>query len=233
MITRILKAFLPTIVIAAFGILVAVSFLQDQERHQKSNMKLELEELLSGFRDAIRRYEESINSVRGFYRASQFVDRSEFTVFVSEILENQTAMQAIEWIPEVEEGKREQFIESARTDGLTEFDFLRWTPTLGWQAQPDPWSRVYYPVFYVEPLQPNRAALGIDLGSHEDRLRAIRNSFTREKPVASDPIQLAQGGRGVLLISPIYRQVEAQSFSHRQQQGLILVVLNLNTFFEE
>ena len=54
-------------------------------------------------------------------------------------------------------------------------------------------------VRWVEPLAGNEAAVGLDLTFEERRAEALRRAESTREPVASRPIELVQGGPGVLL----------------------------------
>ena len=74
------------------------------------------------------------------------------------------------------------------------------------RLQPKPIGKDAFPVFYIEPLAENIAALGFDLASDPKRLNAIQASITRDVVVATAPIRLVQERSqqlGILLIQHV------------------------------
>ncbi|HWQ09121.1 MAG TPA: PAS domain S-box protein, partial [Holophaga sp.] len=65
----------------------------------------------------------------------------------------------------------------------------------------------YFPVFYLDPVKGNEAALGFDLGSNLARLSAIDTARDTGRPQATAPLALVQETRsqaGFLIFVPVY-----------------------------
>jgi PAS domain S-box-containing protein len=65
-----------------------------------------------------------------------------------------------------------------------------------------------YVIRYVEPLQDNQAARGLDVGSEALRREAIERAIDSGQPTMTAPIALVQDGRqspGFLMYDPVYR----------------------------
>ena len=151
---------------------------------------------------------EVIRSIRAFYDASKEVERTEFRAFVAhELAEEYHAIQALEWIPRVAAADRAAFEEAARADGLAGFGF---TEREGQGRMVAAAARAeYFPVYFVEPLAGNEAALGFDLGSNPARLAALEKARDSGETVATGRITLVQetGDQyGFLVFEPIYRK---------------------------
>lgn len=66
----------------------------------------------------------------------------------------------------------------------------------------------YFPVYYVEPLTGNEAAVGFDLASNSTRLEALEISRDTGKMVSTGRITLVQETHqqyGFLILRPVYR----------------------------
>lgn len=56
------------------------------------------------------------------------------------------------------------------------------------------------------PEEGNRQAIGFDMNTMDERREAMAQALQTRKMVLTDPIQLAQGGRGFLALWPLYRE---------------------------
>ncbi len=150
-------------------------------------------------------YSDILYSIEGLFRASQRVDRGEFAKFVERSLFRYSGIQALEWIPRVPGGKRALYEANARRDGFPDFQFTELNPQ-GQLVTALP-REEYFPVYYAEPYEGNRNALGFDLASNPERLEAMNRASNSGRPVASSRIRLVQEvGRqfGMLIFLPIY-----------------------------
>ncbi len=172
-----------------------------------------------------------IESVGGFYGGSSFVDRSEFRRFVSNLLAQHRTIQALEWIPRVSRDQRSAFEERARRDGLSGFRFTERQSQGKMITAMD--REEYFPVFYLEPLAGNKAALGFDLASNPTRLDALAHARDLDTIYASRRITLVQehGSQfGLLIFRPVYAQGKpASTIEDRRKhlQGFALGVFRI------
>ncbi|NQW20825.1 MAG: CHASE domain-containing protein [Chloroflexi bacterium] len=117
------------------------------------------------------------------------------------------AMRAISWIPIVPDESRYQFENSAKAEGLENFQITERNDD-GQLIRSEQRAQ-YYPVFYIEPLEGNEPAVGFDLGSNQHRLDALSMSTATQASVATSPIELVQrqgSSLGFLIFSPVYVQ---------------------------
>jgi CHASE1-domain containing sensor protein len=112
---------------------------------------------------------EVLHSLAAFYNAHGDVDRRHFQGFTQAAVARHASIQALEWIPRVRDSERADYKRAAVQDGLDSFEFTeRDGETLVTAATRDE----YYPVYFVEPLRANEAAVGFDLASNPARLEA-------------------------------------------------------------
>ena len=155
--------------------------------------------------------------VAWYQAAGGRVDRAGFRAFVEPILRDYTFIKALEWIPGVSRARRPSFEARARADGLDSFTF-RVREEQG-RMVPSPEREQYFPVFFVEPLQGNEAALGFDLASSPKRLRSLEAARDQGRPVATGGITLVQEKQrqaGILIFSPAYLGPAATMEERRQ-----------------
>lgn len=154
----------------------------------------------------------ALSNIKAFYDSSKFVSRQEFKTLTSPYLLTHEHVQALEWIPVVKHEMRKLYEMRAQNDGFAGFSFKQRDADGHLVKEAD--KSTYYPVFYVEPLGGNEAALGFDLGSNEARLSALNQAIDTGFSVATAPINLVQETKnqpGVLAFIPIY--------NHQQLMG--------------
>jgi len=145
--------------------------------------------------------------------------------------------QAIEWIPRVAGAERQTYEDAARNDGLDDFEVWEMSAdgAMVTAAQRDE----YYPVFYVDPLEGNEAAVGFDLGSNPARLAALQQARDTGRLVATSRVTLVQetGDQfGFLVFRPVYRSgsiVETVEDRRENLEGFAVGVFRVGHAFEK
>ncbi len=150
---------------------------------------------------------QNLESIVGLYNASENVTRQEFQEFTNPYLANNSAIQALEWIPRVADGERKAYEQAAREDGFVNFEITEQNTNR--QIVKAKSRNEYFPVYFVEPYQGNEAALGFDLASNPAWLEALQLARDTDKAIATAPITLVQKSdlpkKGFLVFSPIYQ----------------------------
>ncbi|MDB5096096.1 MAG: sensor hybrid histidine kinase [Cyanobacteria bacterium RYN_339] len=143
-------------------------------------------------------------SLRDAFDAEGLLTRQAFGVFARAQLERHPGIRALEWVPEVPASARAAMEAAARRDGLAGFRFTDRTPQGALVTAPP--RAVLYPVFYVEPVAGNEAALGFAPLMRE-RDEAIARARDTGRPAASQAftiVQASHGGLGVAVFVPVY-----------------------------
>jgi CHASE1-domain containing sensor protein len=165
------------------------------------------------------------------------LNREAFRELTKGPLKRYPGVQALGWIPRVLEAEREAYVAAARKDGLGDFQIVEWTPKM--QMVRAPRHDMYYPIFYIEPLEPHRAALGFNLGSVPSYMEAMQKGLSTGTAVASAWRSLAQdtGDQlGFLLFVPIYKTgMPHRTFEERRMylQGFTMAMFRLDTLVEQ
>ena len=170
---------------------------------------------------------ESLNSIASFFATHASVGRKEFHDFVQSALERQPDLQALGWSPAVRADQRSPYEASARADGLAHFRFTECG--MGGILTPAGRRGTYFPVFYIEPVEPNFPAIGFDLGSDPIRRDAITLAGRTGRPVATTLIHLVQERDqqlGFLVFAPVYRPGAVQP-SDRSLAGVASAVFRV------
>ncbi|HZY31691.1 MAG TPA: CHASE domain-containing protein, partial [Candidatus Methylomirabilis sp.] len=205
-----LRRYLPLALGLCVGVMLSVvAFMMVRGWEQgriRSEFELQSSNLMNALEDGLTRHLGVLYTLEYFFLASQYVDRQEFAKFTEGSLSFRHGVQALEWVPRVPDSKRSAYEEAARRDGQAGFRIF----------ERDPEGKIvkatrreeYFPVYYVEPLKGNEAALGFDVASGPDRLQALERARDTGEATATGRITLVQETgeqAGVLVFVPIYR----------------------------
>ena len=222
--------------IGGIGIsLLVFALIQSQQldrAHLAFQQRAELQ--MDAVEQRISAQTELIRSVVSFYEGSNNVDRDEFKRFTRAGLQRFPAIQAIEWIPRVTAKERSKYEALARQDGFDSFKVTEQTPEKILVAAGP--RAAYFPVYFIEPYADNEAALGFDIWSNQTRKAAMEKARDGDELIVSERITLVQGGIGVLVFAPIYRNDRAhESIQQRRENllGFALGVLKLSLIFAD
>ncbi|MBT7099014.1 hypothetical protein HN937_16675 [Candidatus Poribacteria bacterium] len=153
---------------------------------------------------------ESVHSVASLFETTPDVDRQAFAAFTRRPLQRHEAIQALEWIPRVSHGQREEYERLAREDGPVDFRISERAEEGG--MRPAESRSEYFPVFYVEPGAGNEAAVGFDLASNPTRKDALDEAAGAAEAVATARIRLVQESGdqyGFLVFVPVFHGSDA------------------------
>jgi len=166
------------------------------------------------------------------------VDRQGFRDFVSAIdLARLPGLQAVSFNRRVRAGDLAAFESAVRSDpafGPGGFP--------GFAVYPKREAAEYYVVEHIEPLAGNEAALGFDIGSDDTRREALLEARDSGDAVATRGIDLVQfrdataGGRGVLVILPVYnsaRDGKTTPERRRAFHGVVVVALHVDEMLRD
>ncbi len=179
----------------------------------------------------------SLVSLGAFFDGSDKVKREDFGRFAKDLLARDSAIQALEWIPQTPNRLRADRENSARADGFTSFAVTERLPQgrlvrAGVREE-------YFPVFFVEPLKGNEKALGFDLASDPVRNASLRSSAATGDLVATSRVKLVQeiGDQyGFLVFRPVFRGgvLPASAKDHRERLlGFALAVFRVGDIVQK
>ena len=86
------------------------------------------------------------------------LNREAFRELTKGPLKRYPGMQSLGWIPRVSEAEREAYLAAARKDGISDFQITEWTPKM--QTVRAARRDMYYPIFYIEPLEKSQGRCG-------------------------------------------------------------------------
>ncbi|MBF0285597.1 MAG: EAL domain-containing protein [Magnetococcales bacterium] len=206
---------------------------QDRLHHVRSE---QTESITRNIQKQLDELVESLHASQAFFHSTNAVTREEFHSFTGHLLRRHTAIQALSWVPRVAEADRPRLEQEAQSwqkgFGVTE------------RAQdgsliPAASRRHYHPVYFIEPLQGNEAAVGFDLGSNASRAQTMTKAMSADGPVATEPVSLVQTlekKTGFLMMIPVFeprsRRLSPQERTPEQVMGLLSGVIRVSTLIE-
>ena len=204
------RIYTPYIVIA-LGALLATSLHSLLQTSFEAAVKQRFEAAARNHVEAIEHeitvYLETLYFIRSNFNASSFVHRDEFRILVSRSLERNPGIVALEWVPRVTAAERDAMEAAAREQVSPAFVFTDSPDDAGRTAATE--RAVYFPVYYVEPLEQYQPVLGFDLAARPDYLATLMKAARSNTPAVSSRLQLpqsAQGNYSVFVALPVYRK---------------------------
>lgn len=118
---------------------------------------------------------QSINSMKGFFLASNWVSLDEFKIYTGGFLEEQTNYDALGWIPIIEAPSTANDIIAKLTEKNPKFSI---------KNREDLKKEKFCPIAYIEPYQKYAEFLGTDLTHNTTLKSALMESMQTARPVA-------------------------------------------------
>ncbi|WP_394846452.1 CHASE domain-containing protein [Pendulispora brunnea] len=187
--------------LVGFGV-VTVLFLKARA-WEETRLRTEFERRATPLAHALdarlSEYDEVVGFLSSLFEASPDVSRKQFREFCQRALKKYPGIQGLAWTPVVDDTRRAQF-EAAAGFAITE------QASTG-ALKPATTRAEYAPVYYLEPEEGNRSAIGFDIASDPTRFEAMSKARISGLPSLTSPLTLVQetaGQHGILLIAPVY-----------------------------
>lgn len=213
-------------------------FVHDWERaiHQ-AEFELLASTQASNIKKELERHIDLITSLGGLYQASEQVERGEFRSFVENNISLHSDVQSVFWAPVISRDRLGEAVAAARSEGFAGFGVSE----LDEQGHLVPATERdwYYPIYYMEPLAPNKRLLGYDIGSHPligsdlDRARDTGRLVMAEKVIFN---QSSGEQYGAVMIQPVYETgAPRQTVDQRRRNlsGYLLQVFRIGDMVGE
>ncbi len=204
---RPLRPWLGTLLVAIVGLLLTAALAARQSEANQRWVNERFEALALRLADQLQAqlqtYEYGLRGARGAIQAAgeQGVSRGSFrTYHLSRDIEREfRGAHGFGFVRRVPAADEAAFLASARRDGAPDFALRQLAPNTGerWVIQ------------YIEPVERNRDALGLDIASEPHRRQAAERAMLDGRATLTAPVTLVQASglvqRGFLLLLPIYR----------------------------
>lgn len=182
-------------------------------------------------------YHNAVQFVGSFLENTVGASRKEFKGVAENILKNYPGMQAVSWNLRIRDNQRLVYEKAGRNEGFRNFQFTERDARgnlIRALIRPE-----YVAVYYIEPLEGNRPALGYDIASNSKRLASIEKARDTGKTVITEKINLVQAkdnNAGALILYPIYKKggsLNTQADRRAYQEGFAVGVLRIGQVFQE
>jgi C4-dicarboxylate-specific signal transduction histidine kinase/integral membrane sensor domain MASE1 len=164
----------------------------------------------------------ALRSGASLFAASKTISRGQWHDFVSsiELRKNKSGVNGMGVVFKVPKSKLENFIKETRLDNYENFV----VKSLAKNESIELNHSESYVITYLEPLLPNKAALGLDLATEINRLEAADLASQTGKVTITKSITLVQDGiknQGILIFYPLYSQGETpQNLKERMARNI-------------
>ncbi|MEK6776396.1 MAG: CHASE domain-containing protein [bacterium] len=239
--TRFYRGYGVLVLAACLGILLSIFLFQTSMRWENRRIQSVFDKSAANhifeFKKTIADNLHDIDALHSFYAGSQYVDRSEFHIYVQHLLSDNSAVQALVWAPRIPDSERNIYEEAAAREVVSGFHFTE-RNAQGVLVQAGRRDE-YYPVYYVEPMQGSDDALGFDLASNPERLEAMNLARDTGNMVATERIGLILGKEnkyGILAFRPVYRKdvpVDTVEFRRTNLVGFVAGAYSVGEMLEK
>lgn len=221
-----------------FGVFIAAwltGYVREQSRTQAIlRLRQRANELTVAVQQSVNAKLQVLQAFQAFYAVDRTISLEEFKKFSVVTLTYHPDIQALQWIPLTAADDLEALIARARAEFGDEFTVFERDST-GANVPVAP-RDFYFPVYYIEPMEGNQAAHGLDAGFEPTRRAVLDDAWRTGRVAVSRPIRLVQETRnqyGVLLYQPIYSQTfppESEAERLESLIGFVPVVLRTGDF---
>ncbi len=180
--------------------------------------------------------EESIDSIIRLFETDEDVTRDEFRRFTAKILERNTDIRALDWVPRVLRSERAEYENKASEELKKEYFFTVKTPDgkMIKTAERDE----YFPVYYYEPRAGNQESAGLDNYSEATRKAMLDKSRMTGQRILAVNLKLVQDKQkrpGFLLFNPVYKMDSPVNTPERRWEsikGFVVMVFHIDDIIQ-
>jgi len=203
---------IPVVAVVVVGVALSIVISAFSYSAENKVMQAEFNEDSENLYSALKRETDSnlfaLESVQALYYISgKEVKRSEFRNFTNHLLKQHTSIQALSWIPRIQDSQRESYERAVRKEGFPDFQFTE-NSARGKMERSDK-RKEYFPVYFIEPYKGNEIALGFNIASNPSPLEALVVAGKTGEIRATGRMILAQETKnqfGFIVFAPVYRK---------------------------
>ncbi len=217
-------------------LLTAIVFYSYSNVNEDEERELKFHEQVRSYHHALLRevqmHLEVLYSLKSFFDASSAVSSEDFHNFTLKTLENHPGIQALEWIPRIQQEQRAAF-ERTLPDGRTirqldDNGILRTA-----EVRPE-----YYAIKYIEPQTDNLPAFGLDTTSNPIAAEALFRARDTGLIQATGALRLVQETAdevGIVIYNPVFHTSSPpEELAERRESlvGFVAVVFRMRSLID-
>jgi signal transduction histidine kinase len=214
-------------------LLVSFIFLfvtNDDYEDKKVNFVRTTQPFIEQFNITQAKIKHHLKSLDGLFQASTDVTRNDFYKFTNIISNTDTKIRGLAWLPYIHGDDRAKFESLLQKEMLTDIHIKKLTDK-GLVTAPE--QSLYIPIYFVEPLDINRAAIGLDISTHPIVSETVIKAINTKNYALSPLTSLAQQPNkrtSMIVYYPIYT-TELQAAE--DFMGLVEVVFEINVLLSD
>jgi diguanylate cyclase (GGDEF)-like protein len=184
---------------------------QWEDRAAELQFDVRASNITSAFQNGLDQYFGKVAALQALFESSpDGVTRSQFDTFASRLLQGQTAILSVSWIPRIVDADRAEHEREGQREGIAGYH-IRAVDEHG-QLVISPTDEEYFPVFYTAYAQAGvlpQSVYGLDLGDSGKRQQPLDRARDTDQAGASSVIGLQSGvgdRNGFFVVLPVYKQ---------------------------
>jgi CHASE1-domain containing sensor protein len=212
-----------TLLTLLVGALITFGLVQRQQQHNEATaherMQLETQRITNDVIARFKLYEYGVRGLRGMVAATQVsgLSREKLQAYsrTRDLPKEFPGARGFGFIERVPASEVNRYTEQAQADSAPDFTIRQLAPN----------NSERFVIRYIEPLQDNQQAQGLDIGSESRRRNAAWKALQNNEAQISAPITLVQATgasqRSFLLLLPVYPPgMPIDSVAEREAAGL-------------
>lgn len=199
------------LVTLALSVLLSSIIYVQHKRDLQSEFERESRYSIEKIQNILSKYELLLSDLRSliYTIGIENIERENYKDFFNDrnIEREFPGANGVGFIRKVERKNYDQFLYNARKDSFPGFRVKAFGAHQG----------DYWVIEYIEPSDINLRAIGLDVASEENRLKALMEAVNKNKAMLTPPITLVQNERkvnnGLLMFMPVYKNLDEKEIN--------------------
>jgi diguanylate cyclase len=221
-----IRHLVPSLVTATIGVALSVTaaFMVSlsEDRHAKSAFNSIAENYSMVLQNGVNEYLTKLVALRSLFDSSEdHVTRGEFEAFARPVLQSNSAIQTLSWVPRVLRSERADHELAAAQEGLSGYEIKVFAP--GGSSAASPEADEYFPIFYATVPKSSRL-YGLDLRSEPPTLAELEYARDGDRLGFSQvPALVSAAGaqHGFIFSLPVYRRGSPHDTVENRRRNLV------------
>jgi len=213
---RCLILTLATLILGVLGAVVSHKIVNQTFMHAEKARFAALTEKITGrIAERVHTYEYGLRGARGVFAASQHVELNEFRKYMAsrDVELEFPGSLGFGYIERVKRDNLTRFVEEVRADNAPNFTVRTWGD-----------ANELYVIRYIEPVEKNIEAYGLDIGAESNRRDAADRAMLTGLGTLTARITLVQDnkkGAGLLYLYPFYKPDSVVNTPDERRENLL------------